>query len=214
MIYFTFLHVDHNITAQRTGKTFHCSRFLLHKRTQKANYTGALKSASSSSNDWRQTCEWRGRQQLRDKLSRAIKGEVLHSQWSILLFPFAGSRPFIHWNVCTPYRLQQDISSFKITTTAWGKQMKEQKLEKGKKKSINSHACAPRMCIIYSHDITGEFCCFSFTEGFWNYFCSFPLKESLTWKKKSLKTEQNCYLVPHIRVWWIRGLPSSSGQHP
>lgn len=71
-----------------------------------------------------------------------------------------------------------------------------ERTETGKKReSINSHARAPKMCIIYSHDITGEFCCFSFTEGFWNYFCSFPLKESLTWKKKRKKPEDRIKLL-------------------
>lgn len=45
--------------------------------------------------------------QLRDRLSRAIKGEVLSSLWNIL-FPFAISRPFIHGNVST-HRLQQQL---------------------------------------------------------------------------------------------------------
>lgn len=57
---------------------------------------------------WRPKREWSERLQLRHKLSRAIKGEVLHSQRNCL-FPFAGSQPFIHWNICTSHRLQQGI---------------------------------------------------------------------------------------------------------
>lgn len=76
-----------------------------------------------------------------------------------------------------------------------------------------SHESAPKMCIIYSHGITGESS--SFTGGLGNYFAAFfsPLNESLFFFKKSLKTERNCYLVPHKRIWRNRGIPSSSGQH-
>lgn len=64
----------------------------------------------------------------------------------------------------------RDTSPFKITTSARGKQMRERE-EKG---GGRSHESALKMCIIYSHGITGESSCFSFTEGLGNYFAVFP----------------------------------------
>lgn len=90
-------------------------------------------------------------------VNRAIKGEVLHSRRNTLLYPFAVSRPFIHWNICTsttrdrPWSLRHRHSG-----CVRGENKPGAETEGGKKK-ISSHEYAPKMCIIYCHDITHEF---------------------------------------------------------
>lgn len=62
-------------------------------------------------------CEWRERLQLRQKVNRAIKGEVLHSQWNILRFP-SRSQPSVHSfkYLHIIEAATRDTPSFKITT--------------------------------------------------------------------------------------------------
>lgn len=82
-----------------------------------------------------------------------------------------------------------------------GKTNEEKKLAGWRK--IKNKNSSHDMCIIYSHDITGEFSSFSITGGFWHYFfyfLQFSLKEIRT--TKSLKGEQNCFLFPYHKVWW------------
>lgn len=170
------------------------------------NYTGALKSAVSSSDDRRQTREWSERLQLRDKLSRAIKGEVLHSQRDCL-FPFAGSQPFIHWNICTSHRLQQGIHPLLKSQHLHGETNERTGGEGGSADRTN----LLQRCALFIHMASLEN--LRALLKVWGIILQFffPLNESLF--LKSLKTERNCYLVPHKRIWCNRGIPSSSGQH-
>ena len=76
-----------------------------------------------------------------------------------------------------------------------GKTNEEQKLEgKRKRKSAPTNVFQRCALFIYSHDITGEFSCFSFTEGFSNHFAVSPPQKKKAWLQKAWRVNKTAIL--------------------
>ena len=213
MLYSAFLHLDRNKNgAKRNDKTFHFARlsFFIPQKDEgkKAQPLFWNKTAArSSSDDWLQTCEW-GDYSSETNSTERLKGRRFGPTGiSSCYSPFAVSRPFIHWNVCTSHRLQQETHPFSepLQLHVWGKTNEKAETGRGRNKKRKQEIQLARLCsercALFIIRVTSleNISCFSFTgvcsSFFFFFFSCFPSpEESLT---KSLKGEQNCF------VWFL-----------
>lgn len=213
MLYSAFLHLGRNKNGTKKRQNLPlCASFFFNspkEREEKAeplfwNKTAAL----SSSDDWLQTCEWSDYSSETNSTERLKGRRFGPTGISSCYSPFAVSRPFIHWNVCTSHRLQQEThplsEPLQLHVCVGGNKWRSRNWKGGRKKRKQeiqlARLCSER-CALFIIRVTSleNFSCFSFTGGFWRLFCRFLFcfpspEESMT---KSLKGEQNC------SVWFL-----------
>lgn len=163
------------------------------REKQNCGFLGKKNKRTQSEFLWRLTANVRvkrERLELREKLNRGIKGEALHSQRNILLFPFAVSRPFIHWNICTSDRLQQEIHPLS-KTLLWGKQLKSRNWG-GKKELAWMWSKHVHYLFALHH---WRLSCFSFTKGFSDDLMHFSHKTTRLQKGRRVNKTVTCFLI-------------------
>ena len=178
MLYSAFLHLDRNKNGTKKRQNPPLCAFIFfffffnlnfpkgRGRKKRAEQLFWNKTAALS-DDWLQTCEWSDYSSETNSTERLKGRRFGPTGISSCYSPFSQSadRSFIemsaHHTVCNKRRILFQ-NHYSCMCVWWGKQMKKQKLEGGKKRRHSARTTVLRkMCIIYnSRDITGEFVLF------------------------------------------------------